>query len=80
MYYLYCRWWKYLELEDKLYYVRDRIVEFYFFILGVYFEPHYSRARMIATKATALVCILDDTYDVYANLEECRVLTDAIQR
>ncbi|XP_020110273.1 alpha-humulene synthase-like [Ananas comosus] len=73
-------WWKDFELEDKLCYVRDRIVELYFWILGVYFEPHYSRARMIATKAISFVCILDDTYDVYGTLEECRLLTDAIQR
>ncbi|OAY85741.1 Alpha-humulene synthase, partial [Ananas comosus] len=73
-------WWKDLELEDKLCYVRDRIVELYFWILGVYFEPHYSCARMITMKVIALICILDDTYDVYATLEECRALTDAIQR
>ncbi|XP_020110217.1 alpha-humulene synthase-like [Ananas comosus] len=73
-------WWKDLELKDKLCYVRDRIVELYFWILGVYFEPHYSRARMIATKVVSFVCILDDTYDVYGTLEECRLLTDAIQR
>ncbi|OAY78193.1 Alpha-humulene synthase, partial [Ananas comosus] len=73
-------WWKDLELEDKLCYARDRIVELYFWMLGVYFEPHYSRARMIATKVVSLASILDDTYDVYGTLEECRLLTDAIQR
>ncbi|OAY62605.1 Alpha-humulene synthase, partial [Ananas comosus] len=44
-------WWKDLELENKLCYVRDRIVELYFWILGVYFEPHYSCARMITMKS-----------------------------
>nr|CAD1824962.1 unnamed protein product [Ananas comosus var. bracteatus] len=73
-------WWNDLGLKDKLCYLRDRIVELYFWISGVCFEPDYSHARMIATKVIVLTCILDDTYDVYATLEECRALTDAIQR
>ncbi|XP_020110405.1 alpha-humulene synthase-like [Ananas comosus] len=72
-------WWNDLGLKDKLCYLRDRIVELYFWISGVCFEPDYSHARMIATKVIVLTCILDDTYDVYATLEECRALTDAIQ-
>ncbi|CAN6231562.1 unnamed protein product [Urochloa humidicola] len=36
------RWWKDLEIESKLPFARDRVVECYFWILGVYFEPCYS--------------------------------------
>ncbi|XP_072973526.1 alpha-humulene synthase-like [Typha angustifolia] len=72
-------WWKESDLL-KLGYARDRIVELYFWIVGVRFEPHYSRSRLMTTKVLGLLSILDDTYDVYATLEECRQLTDAIQR
>ncbi|XP_072974185.1 alpha-humulene synthase-like [Typha angustifolia] len=72
-------WWKESDLL-KLGYARDRIVECYFWIVGVPFEPHYSRSRLMTTKVIGLLSILDDTYDVYATLEECRQLTDAIQR
>ncbi|XP_072971375.1 alpha-humulene synthase-like isoform X2 [Typha angustifolia] len=72
-------WWKESDLL-KLGYARDRIVECYFWIVGVLFEPHYSRSRLMTTKVIGLLSILDDTYDVYATLEDCRQLTDAIQR
>ncbi|XP_043701581.1 (-)-germacrene D synthase-like [Telopea speciosissima] len=74
------RWWKELEFATKLPYARDRLVECYFWIVGVYFEPHYSLARMILTKVIALTSILDDTYDVYGTLEELNLFTDAIER
>ncbi|MBA0833181.1 hypothetical protein Goarm_017512, partial [Gossypium armourianum] len=40
-------WKKGLDLTTKLPFVRDRLVESYFWILGVYFEPQYSFAREI---------------------------------
>ena len=55
-------------------------MECYFWMLGVYFEPYYSRARVITTKVIALTSILDDIYDVYSTLEESQRLTEAIQR
>ncbi|XP_043701572.1 (-)-germacrene D synthase-like [Telopea speciosissima] len=74
------RWWKELEFATKLPYARDRLVECYFWIVGVYFEPHYSLARMILTKVIAMTSIIDDTYDVYGTLEELKLFTDAIER
>ncbi|RRT37716.1 hypothetical protein B296_00052081, partial [Ensete ventricosum] len=38
-------WWKDLALAKSLSFVRDRLVECYYWILGVFSEPHYSRAR-----------------------------------
>ncbi|XP_043700443.1 (-)-germacrene D synthase-like [Telopea speciosissima] len=61
-------------------YARDRLVECYFCIVGVYFEPNYSLARMMLTKVIALTSILDDTYDVYDTLEELNLFTNAIER
>ncbi|THG02152.1 hypothetical protein TEA_015985 [Camellia sinensis var. sinensis] len=59
---------------------RDRMVECYFWILGVYFEPQYLLARRMLTKVTALTSIIDDIYDVYGTLEELVLFTDAIER
>ncbi|XP_043690199.1 (-)-germacrene D synthase-like [Telopea speciosissima] len=74
------RWWKELEFATKFPYARDRLVECYFWSVGLYFEPHYSLARKILTKVIAIASIIDDTYDVYGTLEELKLFTDAIQR
>ncbi|URE20943.1 hypothetical protein MUK42_04275 [Musa troglodytarum] len=72
-------WWKDLALVKSLSFVRDRLVECYYWILPVFSEPHYSRARVMTVKLTALASIMDDIYDNYSTLEESRLLTDAIQ-
>ncbi|CAL5406940.1 unnamed protein product [Camellia sinensis] len=74
------RWWKELDFAKKMCFARDRIVECYFWILGVYFEPQYLLARRMLTKVIALTSIIDDIYDVYATLEELVLFTDAIER
>ncbi|XP_042515298.1 (-)-germacrene D synthase-like [Macadamia integrifolia] len=74
------KWWKELGLASKLPYARDRLVESYFFVVGIYFEPHYALGRKIVTKVTALLTIIDDTYDAYGTLEELQLFTDAIER
>ena len=43
-------------------------------------REEYSRARMLFAKTFGLLSLMDDTYDVYATLEECHILNDAIQR
>lgn len=73
-------WWKDLNVSEKLPYARDRAVECYFWILGVYFEPQYSRARRILTKVICMTSLIDDTYDSYGTFEELILFTDAIQR
>ncbi|KAH9614710.1 hypothetical protein KSS87_014616 [Heliosperma pusillum] len=59
------KWWKELDVKNKLPYARDRITECYFWILGVYYEPQYALARRFSTKVIALTSLMDDTYDVY---------------
>ncbi|KAI7754151.1 hypothetical protein M8C21_019344 [Ambrosia artemisiifolia] len=73
------RWWKHLDVPNNLPYARDRMVECYFWALGVYFEPKYSHARIFLTKVISMATILDDTYDVYATYEELKIFTEAIQ-
>ncbi|KAK1401041.1 (-)-germacrene D synthase [Heracleum sosnowskyi] len=74
------RWWKDLDFSNKLPFARDRVVECYFWILGVYFEPPYEKARTFLTKVISLASIVDDIYDVYGTIEELQKFTDAIDK
>jgi hypothetical protein len=47
---------------------------------GAYFEPRYSRARIILTQVMAIISIVDDIYDVYGTSEECELFTRCIER
>ncbi|KAL3508558.1 hypothetical protein ACH5RR_027959 [Cinchona calisaya] len=73
------KWWRSIDCPKKLPFARDRLVECYFWIMCVYFEPRYSLARTILTKVISMLSILDDIYDVYGTLDELVLLTDAIQ-
>ncbi|XP_021754772.1 (-)-germacrene D synthase-like [Chenopodium quinoa] len=74
------RWWRSLDLEKKLPFVRHRLVEVHFWILGEYYEPKYSYARMLLTKLFKIISIVDDIYDSYGTIEELKPFTEAIQR
>ncbi|KAJ9671954.1 hypothetical protein PVL29_025549 [Vitis rotundifolia] len=73
-------WWKDLDFAHKLPFARDRVVECYFWILGVYFEPQFFLARRILTKVISMTSIIDDIYDVYGTLEELELFTEAVER
>uniref|UniRef100_A0AAN0LI60 Terpene synthase n=1 Tax=Syringa oblata TaxID=178762 RepID=A0AAN0LI60_9LAMI len=74
------RWWKSLEFGSKLPFARDRVVECYFWILSIYFEPEYAISRKILTKVISMFSVIDDIYDVYGTLDELKLFTDAIER
>ncbi|XP_031099079.1 (-)-germacrene D synthase-like isoform X2 [Ipomoea triloba] len=74
------RWWKTLDVPKNLPFARDRLVECYFWMLGVYFEPQYALARRFLLKVIAMTSLIDDIYDVYGTLDELHIFTDAIQR
>ncbi|XP_051128103.1 germacrene A synthase-like [Andrographis paniculata] len=74
------RWWKELNLISKYSYARDRVVECFFWATGVYYEPQYSRARVMLAKLIAMTSIMDDTYDAYGTVEELEAFTKAIER
>ena len=69
-----------LDFAMNLPFARDRIVECYFWIVSVYFEPQYSLAREILTKVISMISILDNIYDAYGTLEELEPFTEAIER
>ncbi|KAG2666741.1 hypothetical protein I3760_15G078100 [Carya illinoinensis] len=74
------RWWKDLYVATELSFARDRVVELYFWILGVYFEPHYALGRRILTKIICMTSIIDDAFDAYGTLEELDLFADAVKR
>ncbi|XP_006358819.1 germacrene C synthase-like [Solanum tuberosum] len=74
------RWWKNLDFAKKFPYARDRMVECYFWVAGVYIEPQHGRARKMMTKLLTTYVIIDDTYDAYATYDELVAFTNAIVR
>uniref|UniRef100_A0A0E0KP66 Uncharacterized protein n=1 Tax=Oryza punctata TaxID=4537 RepID=A0A0E0KP66_ORYPU len=74
------KWWKDLYEYMGLSYIRDRVVESYVWSYVVSYEEGSALARMIYTKIIALIILMDDTYDSYATIQECRKLNEAIQR
>ncbi|KAK9266319.1 hypothetical protein L1049_001659 [Liquidambar formosana] len=74
------KWWKDLDFATKLPFARDRMVEGYLWVLGVYFEPEYSLARRILTKIINMASIIDDAYDAYGTIDELELFTEAIER
>ncbi|KAF8116643.1 hypothetical protein N665_0015s0020 [Sinapis alba] len=74
------KWYKEKDFESKLPpYYRDRIVEMHVSALA-YFEPKYSRVRIMVAKLFAIQIVLDDTCDRYASLREVEILASAIER
>ncbi|XP_009804030.1 (-)-germacrene D synthase-like [Nicotiana sylvestris] len=74
------RWWKDLDIVTKCPFARDRLVESYFWALGVYFEPKFVIARRMLAKVIALATIIDDIYDAYGSYDEHMCFTEALER
>ncbi|PON82655.1 Squalene/phytoene synthase [Trema orientale] len=74
------RWWIGLSLANKLTFTRDRLMECFFWTVGMVFEPQYSNLRKGLTKVTSLITVIDDVYDVYGTLDELELFTDAVER
>ncbi|KAK9065728.1 hypothetical protein SSX86_015129 [Deinandra increscens subsp. villosa] len=74
------KWWKGIDVLKNLPYVRDRIVESYFWAFGIYSDPKYSLARVFLAKVIQMATIIDDTYDAYATYEELEIFTEAVER
>ncbi|XP_016477039.1 terpineol synthase, chloroplastic-like isoform X1 [Nicotiana tabacum] len=73
------RWWKSTYLAE-LSFSRDRVVEAFFWTVGLLFEPQYSYCRRMLTKVIVFIVVLDDIYDVFGSLDEMEILTDAVER
>ncbi|KAF7021493.1 hypothetical protein CFC21_034439 [Triticum aestivum] len=73
-------WWQKLSVGSNLSFIRDRIVETYFWINGTSYNRKYSYSRIIATKITAFMTIIDDILDTYGSTEESMQIVEAINR
>uniref|UniRef100_M8B2L9 (+)-delta-cadinene synthase isozyme C2 n=1 Tax=Aegilops tauschii TaxID=37682 RepID=M8B2L9_AEGTA len=73
-------WWKELYGKSNLSLVRERIVEVYFWMNGACYKPQYSHSRIILTKITAFITIVDDIFDTYGSTKESMQLQEAIKR
>jgi hypothetical protein len=73
-------WWRKLNAKSNLSFVRDRIVETYYWMNGASYKPEYSLGRTIATKITGFITIIDDIFDTYGSTEESMQLAEAIDR
>ncbi|CAM0948567.1 unnamed protein product [Alopecurus aequalis] len=75
-----CKWYYEQESPRKLFYARHRPAEAYFWALGVYYEPQYTKARKLLAKFVATITPYDDTFDNYGILEELQPFADVMQR
>ncbi|KAL2328320.1 hypothetical protein Fmac_021747 [Flemingia macrophylla] len=73
------RWWKGMGLSSKLSFSRDRLMECFFWTVGMAFEPQFSHIRKGLTKVTSLITTIDDVYDIYGTFEELQFFTAAVE-
>ncbi|KAF5741462.1 terpene synthase [Tripterygium wilfordii] len=73
-------WWKNLGLSNKLSFARDRLMECFFWTVGMVFEPQFQQCRKGLTKVGSFITIIDDIYDVYGTLDELEQFTNAVER
>jgi hypothetical protein len=76
----YYRWWKELNIQSNLSFIRDRIVEMHFWMTGVCPEFNYSLSRIILIKMMAYITIIDDIFDTHGTTEESMMLAEAIYK
>ncbi|XP_021904100.1 LOW QUALITY PROTEIN: terpene synthase 10-like [Carica papaya] len=74
------RWWMNMNFHKKVTLFRDRLMEIFFFTIGIMYEPQFGYYREIMTKVSSLITILDDIYDVYGTLDEIKLFTQIVNR
>nr|XP_016439779.1 PREDICTED: alpha-farnesene synthase-like [Nicotiana tabacum] len=73
------RWWRNVSIVEDLNFTRDRIVESFFYAVGVASEPQQGSMRKWLTKVIESVLIVDDVYDIYGSLAQVQQFTRAIE-
>lgn len=67
-------------MGSQLHFVRDRIVENYFWTVGMIYEPQFGYIRRIVAIVAALITVIDDIYDIYGTPEELELFTAMVQK
>nr|UTM72487.1 gamma-terpinene synthase [Nigella sativa] len=73
------RWWVDLGIH-KMDFFRNRILEHYFWSLGMVPEEQYGLCRVGLAQVTQLITLIDDIYDVYGTYDELLLFTEAVER
>ncbi|XP_058210688.1 tricyclene synthase EBOS, chloroplastic-like isoform X2 [Rhododendron vialii] len=74
------RWWEDIGLGKKLSFARDRLMECFFWSVGMVFDPKFSDCRKSITKLGAIITTIDDVYDIYGYLDELQLFTAAVDK
>jgi hypothetical protein len=74
------RWWKDLRSQVDMTFSRDRLVEMYFWMTVIVYEPYYSYSRIMLTKLVLYMALMDDIYDNYSTTDESNIFTTALKR
>lgn len=76
-----CRWWEdFKSRTNVLRFARDRLVEMYFWMLSIVYEPEYLYARILLTKLILFLALLDDVFDNYTSTEDSHIFKTAMER
>lgn len=67
-------------MQAKLPYVRDRLIERYFWILAIYFEPQHARTRIIRMKTCKWLGGFRWHIWYYGTYEELEIFTEAVKK
>ncbi|XP_020256538.1 terpene synthase 10-like isoform X3 [Asparagus officinalis] len=73
-------WWMNLGLGKKLGFARDRILECFFGVIIIVFQPQFGYCREWLAKVGALLVVVDDIYDAYGSLDELELFTRVVER
>ncbi|PKU69754.1 (-)-alpha-terpineol synthase [Dendrobium catenatum] len=73
-------WWTRLDLGKTISFSRDRLMECFFYVVGIVHHPDYGFCREKLTQVGMLIATIDDVYDVYGSLEELELFTQIIDR
>ncbi|KAI3866640.1 hypothetical protein MKW92_027594 [Papaver armeniacum] len=74
------RWWRELDLATVCHFARNRQVENFMGQVGFYHEPKFGNCRKKCAQISHFVITIDDIYDVYGNMDELKLFTEAIER
>ncbi|RYR50493.1 hypothetical protein Ahy_A07g037109 [Arachis hypogaea] len=74
------RWWKKTYLAEKLSFARDRLMENFFWTVGINFNPEFGFFRRAITKVNCFINTIDDMYETFGTLEDLELFTKAIEK